>query len=595
MLKEENKSTTFIRRLNIMLNSRITPWIETSEEERFLKLFRRICQPKYDNKKEFQVLSWSVSEGLLDLKRFMVCNKSKQYEKPIPVEHIEVGAIKLPSTYSAISKDDIPKIPIITFRDTYQYMMENCEKHIYIIKDLHNFFVKNNRNDYPDMVRRIRDLIFYLRENGGNILFISPEIQLPLDLMNDIHLLPMPRPDDSDIESLLDFGLTQMKKEKPSLEFCINYTDDKGKLVKSKNKDAIAIRQKFLYNLRGLTETEIVQIISYATVKNLGLDENALEDITESKRDKIAQFEALEFVPTPENSVVGGHNSYKNYIDQRGLFLNPQIRANYNLKPPKGTLVVGIPGCGKSILAKYISLKWGVPLIRMDMGAIYGQYLGQSESQLREALRIAEANAPCILWIDEIEKAVGGGASESSGTSTRILGKLLTWLAERNEMVYVYATANNIDKIPSELLRTGRFDTIRWADLPTLTEAQEILTIHCSNNGLSLEQDDVLKLAAICVQRELTGSEIEQAVLNANFDAAAQSSEMGVPLPVTSHFVEHNLSTIKPWVESHRDELYTWRQRALNNYEFTSEEVREMVKRWVDNAKAFRTEHTDME
>ena len=261
------------------------------------------------------------------------------------------------------------------------------------------------------------------------------------------------------------------------------------------------------------------------------------------------------------------------------------------MKPPKGTLVVGIPGCGKSILAKYISLKWGVPLIRMDMGAIYGQYLGQSESQLREALRIAEANAPCILWIDEIEKAVGGGASESSGTSTRILGKLLTWLSERNEMVYVYATANNIDRIPSELLRTGRFDTIRWADLPTLTEAQEILAIHCANNGLSLEQDDVSKLSAVCIKRELTGSEIEQAVLNANFDAAAQSEKMGVPLPVTSHFVEHNLSAIKPWVESHRDELFVWRQRALNNYEFTSDEVREMVKKWVHNEIAKRNEH----
>ena len=584
MVKPANKSLQFIKQLNTMLNAQMTPWIVTHEEERFFRLFRRIAVNQNENRNDLTIYSWSLTEGLLNLMPFLI-DQNGIWQIPTPV--MATKTTITPEGFSNLT--DAKPTPITTLRDVHTYIKDYFKDKIYIIKDIHNI-LNNNRQDYAENVRRLKDIIFLLREKGGNIIFLGPELKLPIDFENDITALDMPRPDDKDIDELLNMALSGMTYAEPSLEFCIDYINNKGKTVKSKHPNAALLKEKFIYNLRGLTDIEISQILSFVCVKNSGLTESTLEDIKESKKEKISKLAFLEFIHTSTEIPIGGHKEFKQYINQRGLYLNKKYRETYNLKAPKGLLAVGPTGCGKSVMAKYVAWTWNVPLIRLDFSAIFGKYLGESETHLREALKIAEANAPCVLWIDELEKAIGNLGSSDSGTTMRIFGKLLTWMAERKEMVYLYCTANNISAIPAEFLRTGRFDTVQWADLPTLNECQDIINIHIKLNGISLSEKEINYLATIASDREMTGAEIEHAIISANFNAALESSKLNVNLPVTSNFIEAALHSIRPYAESHKDELMASRRKALKNYEFTSAEVKAKIEKIILNNEAIQKE-----
>jgi SpoVK/Ycf46/Vps4 family AAA+-type ATPase len=589
MDKRLSKSQQFILDLNTKLNSRMSVWVVTTEEERFFKLLSNHVLPvQLATTPDFQVLSWSCSEGLFNMNPKLQKNENGISTKPTQIMR---PAGKTISSFGnlPVGNNDNKEVPVKTFRDTVAYASEQKQSKWFVLKDLQNFFDKN-RVDYPETVRLLRDMVQYVRNGGGNVIILGSHAdEIPADIANEVHVMDMPRPDDGDIDETLSFILSKLKKNNTDLNFCIDYVNLKGETVRSKNKNSKELRQKFIYNLRGLTEIEIWQTVSFIIVKHKGLEESALEEIKETKKEKISRLECLEYIPAPVEMQVGGHDDFKEYIDQRGLYLDPALRAKYNLKPPKGTLAVGISGSGKSVLAKYIGYKWGLPLIRMDMAAIYGQWLGQSESRLREALSLVEANAPCILWVDEIEKGLRAGPGDS-GTSNRILGKLLTWMAERDEMIYMYCTANNIAALPTEFLRTGRFDTIRWSDLPTLNECKEILNIHCKLNGLSLNTNDISELAELAVKNSLTGAEIEQAIIEANYNSARQATKMNglnVPAP-TKAFLEQTLGTVKSFAKANEELLLEARKRALKDYQFTSEAMRNNVA----NLVAMQTEHT---
>lgn len=461
-MEKQGKSYAFIKELNTMLNSRISTWVITNEEERFLRLLRRIAKA-HQTDNNFAIYSWSITEGLLNMMPSLIENEKGLILKPIEVT--TKPTTNITDDFNIGEQRQQTSVPVKTFDQLHQYINNNQKGKLYIIKDFHNFLTKD-RVDYPINLRRLKEMIFSLRENGGYLIFLTPKLDIPLDIENDVHILDMPRPDDIDIEELLNFAICEFKKIRKDIEVCIDYVNEKGKITKSKHLKATELKQKFIFNLRGLTETEITQILCYTCVKHIGLTETALDEIRDSKKEKIARFEFLEFIPTPDEICVGGHKDFKQYIDQRGLYLNQTYRDKFHLQPPKGALVNGVPGSGKSHMARYIGWKWGIPIIRLDMGALFSKWVGDSEGNLRSALKMAEANAPCILWIDEIEKAISGSkSSNDSGTTARVFGKLLTWMSERTEMVYLYCTANNIDNIPSELLRAGRLDTIRWADL----------------------------------------------------------------------------------------------------------------------------------
>ncbi len=312
----------------------------------------------------------------------------------------------------------------------------------------------------------------------------------------------------------------------------------------------------------GLTLQEAENAFARAMVQDGRLDIADLEVIFEEKRQVIKKTEILEFVKSDlDMEDVGGLENLKRWLEKRNnSWLDSAQR--YGLPAPKGALITGVPGCGKSLTAKCMSSMWQLPLLRLDVGKIFSGIVGSSEENIRTAIKTAEAISPSILWIDEIEKGFGGaGSAGDSGTSTRVFGTFLTWMQEKTKPVFVIATANNIQALPAELLRKGRFDEIFFVDLPTLKERTDIFRLHMEKRlvdpGVVSEfkvTDEVLEMLAD-ISEGFTGAEIEQVVISGLFEAFAEnrsiqledfvrSIQNTVPLSVTQ---AEQIRSIRDW------------------------------------------------
>jgi SpoVK/Ycf46/Vps4 family AAA+-type ATPase len=580
-IQKDGKSVQFIRELNISICARMAVWVVSQEEERFLRLFRKIAlfhnKENNTSNNNFKILSWSITEGLLDLMPIMI-EQNGIYKNPTKI----IKTSETNDKAKAMVKEFNIQTPvgnqvknILTFSELYDFAMSNSRNKVYILKDIHNL-LDVNKAEYAHNVRRIKDLIYHIRINDGFLIFLSPVTRICQDFEKDVQIMQMPRPDELDINQLLDNAISDMSTGN-DLKFDINYTNN-GKLVKSKHPEAESLREKIVQNLKGLTETEITQILAYTCVKNMGLQESAVTEIKDSKKQIIEKSGALQYIEVPSYVGVGGHEEFKKYIEGRGLYLNKKIKDDYNLKAPKGVLLVGIPGSGKSLLARYIGYQWNIPVIRLNFDSVFGKYVGESEDNLNNALNIAEANAPCILWIDELEKALGGNSvSGDSGTSLRVLGKVLTWMQEREQMVFMFATANDVSKLPPELQRAGRFDAKYWADLPTINECKDIFEIKIKENNFELPANEILQLANRANNKEMTGAEIEHVVIQSVYAAAVKSSKTNKKEPVTFELITLEIDDMHSHAASHEAELNISRAKALQDYTFTSREVRDKV------------------
>ncbi|MBN2133332.1 MAG: AAA family ATPase, partial [Sedimentisphaerales bacterium] len=279
-------------------------------------------------------------------------------------------------------------------------------------------------------------------------------------------------------------------------------------------------------NLRGLTRRQAMRIISDAVAADQRFSDEDINIVIANKRRMIQQGGLLEYIQTPlDLSEIGGMNRLKRWLNQRRDAFSHEAK-EFGLTPPRGVLMLGVQGAGKSLCAKAIATAWHQPLLRLDPGTLYGSFIGESEHNLRDALRQTEMMSPVILWIDEIEKAFASAASRSAdgGLSQRMFGTLLTWLQEREAPVFVVATANDIEALPPELLRKGRFDEIFFVDLPTAEVREQIFAIHLSKRGRDPKKFDLAALAEASEGR--SGSEIEQAVISALHEAYAEKAEL---------------------------------------------------------------------
>lgn len=282
---------------------------------------------------------------------------------------------------------------------------------------------------------------------------------------------------------------------------------------------------ELLRALHGLTFFEVEKIISRAVIEDGRLDRADLDTVLEAKRRIIERSGLLEYFPHAERMKdIGGLTYLKDWLRKRyGAFADPERARRYGLTPPRGLLLLGVQGCGKSLTSKAIAAEWRLPLIRLDPGNLYEKFFGESERNLRRAIRIAESMAPCVLWVDEIEKAFGRGDNDG-GTSNRIFGTFLSWLQEKKESVFVVATANDISTLPPELLRKGRFDEIFFVDLPNEGTRAQIFEVHLQRRGREPARFDLPALAA--ATDGFSGAEIEQVVVSALFGAFSTDGEI---------------------------------------------------------------------
>lgn len=383
-----------------------------------------------------------------------------------------------------------------------KWVMEQKDAGLYIFKDLHEFL------DSTEVKRWLRDAIASFRNTYKTIILMSPIQNIPVELEKDVAIVDFALPDMAILEGVLDRQLEKL----PRHNRCT--PDEREKLVKA---------------TLGLTVDEAEKVYRRARVVSGRLTESEVEIVLSEKKQLIRRNGILEYIEEDETiDSVGGLEELKRWLRNRTDAFTERAR-EYGLPQPKGMLILGVPGCGKSLIAKTTSRLWGLPLLRLDMGRVYdGSLVGKSEANLRSALKTAESISPAILFVDELDKAFGGasGSSDSDGgTSSRIFGSFLTWMQEKTSPVFVMATANRVDRLPGEFLRKGRFDEIFFVDLPTRQERVEIFRIHLSKRRKEIDRFDFEQLAS--ASDGFSGAEIEQGLIAAMYESFAQHREPG--------------------------------------------------------------------
>ncbi len=357
----------------------------------------------------------------------------------------------------------------------------------FILKDFHELWHN------AQLKRKLRNLAQQLKFTQKSIIITTPVAKIPDELKDDAVLMDFLLPNTLELEAVLN-QLTQTPGVK------INLTP--------------LGREKLVQAALGLTSAQAQRVFAKAIVHNGILDDRDIDLVIEEKKQIIRESEALEFyaaTETPDD--VGGLGVLKEWLRLRERAFIQEAR-EYGLPMPKGIALIGIPGTGKSLTAKMIGALWQLPLLRLDVGALFGSLVGESEQKTRRALQLAETVAPCVLWIDELEKALVYGGPDS-GTSTRVFGTILTWMQEKTVPCFVVATANDISTLPPELLRKGRFDDIFFLDLPTLEERQEIFTVHLRKRNRLPHDFDIALLAQAA--EGYVGAEIEQSIIDAMY------------------------------------------------------------------------------
>lgn len=386
------------------------------------------------------------------------------------------------------------------------HVIEQVEPAIFLFKDFHPFLTRNN---YA-ITRRLKEIALHLKNSFKTIVLVAPVLEIPTELEKEITFLNHPLPTCEDLSTALDqivADVRPLKQVKVEL-------DEAG-------------RERLLQAALGLTLSEAENVFAKIIVKSERLSGDGVSEVFAEKQQIIRKSGLLEYYATDENfAQVGGLAVLKDWLRKRAVAFTDEARA-FGLAAPKGILLLGVQGCGKSLCAKAVSNLWQLPLLRFDVGRMFGSFVGSSEENMRRAIAVAESIAPAILWVDEIDKAFAGSQSSGSsdgGTTARVFGTFLTWLSEKKAPVFVVATANDISQLPPELLRKGRLDEIFFVDLPSPDERQEVFRIHLAKRQRDPARFDLEPLAT--ASEKFSGAEIEEAINSALYDAFSSRTEL---------------------------------------------------------------------
>jgi hypothetical protein len=424
--------------------------------------------------------------------------KKKVFEWSCNTGIVPAGA----SLQSTKRQDAATKEPMAAL----DHIINQVEPAIFIFNDLHPFLTRS----HPSVVRRLKEIALHLKNSVKTIVLVSAVLEIPPELEKEITVLNFPLPTRDDLSALLDkiiADLTDANRVRIDL-------DDAG-------------REKLLQAALGLTLGEAENVFAKIIVKHQRLSGDGIDEVFWEKRQIVRKSGLLEYHATNENfSSVGGLAMLKDWLRKRSSAFTEEARA-FGLPSPRGILMLGVQGCGKSLCAKSVANQWQLPLLRFDIGRMFGSLVGSSEQNVRHAIAIAESIAPAILWVDEIDKAFAGSQQSSAldaGTTARVFGTFLTWLSEKTAPVFVVSTANDISQLPPELLRKGRFDEIFFVDLPAYEEREEIFRIHIAKRGRNITGFDIAACAVASV--DFSGAEIEEAINSALYDAFYANREL---------------------------------------------------------------------
>ena len=405
------------------------------------------------------------------------------------------------------------------------------ENAVFVLKDFHECWSNQV------IKRKLRSVAQRLKFVRASIVVVTPMNAVPEELRDESVILDFPHPTPQELMQVFD-----------------KVTQGPGIVLKLSEFG----KDRLVSAAMGLTAAQAQRVFAKAFAMDGMLDYKDIAIVNEEKKQIVRESEALEIhgeTTTVEH--VGGLDVLKQWLRLREKAFTKEAR-EYGLPVPKGIALIGIPGTGKSLTAKMVANLWQVPLLRLDTAALFGSMMGESEERTRRALRLAETVAPCILWIDEIEKSLAHGGQDS-GTSTRVFGTILTWMQEKSAPCFVIATANNIDAIPPELLRKGRFDEIFFLDLPSYDERKQIIAVHLRKRNRHARRYDLDLLAK--TSEGFVGAEIEQAIIDAMYAAFNQNSRdfttkdvldamtRQVPLSISQR---EKVDTLRAWLSEGR-------------------------------------------
>ena len=483
-------------------------YIVSSEEMRVQNLVVEIAK-----RRQKKIFEWSYSTGIVPAGTSIQSQKHR----------------------NAATKDPLAAL---------DHVIEQVEPAIFIFKDFHPFLARTNFA----VIRKLKEIALHLKNSYKTIILVSPVMEIPTELEKEITVLNYPLPSREDLSQLLDrilADVTQFKKVKIEL-------DDEG-------------RDRLLQAALGLTLGEAENVFAKIIVKNERLSGDDVNEVFAEKQQIIRKSGLLEYYSTDESfSNVGGLSVLKDWLNKRAAAFTQEAR-EFGLPPPKGILMLGVQGCGKSLCAKAVSNQWQLPLLRFDMGRMFGSLVGSSEENVRRAISVAESVAPAILWVDEIDKAFAGSQGSGladGGTTARVFGTFLTWLSEKRAPVFVVATANDISQLPPELLRKGRLDEIFFVDLPDREERTEVFRIHLAKRARNPAGFDLDSLADSSEQ--LSGAEIEESINSALYDAFYANEDL------TTARVLHSLSQTVPLARTMDEQIGKLRQWAEGRARYAS-------------------------
>lgn len=417
------------------------------------------------------------------------------------------------------------------------------EKNIFVLDDINNHI---ERDEVKLMFRKIAEAT----NNNTHAIILSSIYRLPAELEKYITVLQIPLPKRNELGEVLDIVAKQSKVE-----------------LKTN------LRNRLIDAALGMTSMEADLAYCLASVKD-GFDEKSPFTISSEKEQIIRKSGILDYFPKNESlKDVGGMDNLKEWLNKRQLAYDKEAR-DWGLKEPKGLLLLGVPGCGKSLIAKSIASSWNMPLLRLDVGKVFQGIVGSSEDNIRKAIATAEAVAPCVLWIDEIEKGLSGVQSSGAtdgGVTSRIFSTILTWMQEKTAPVFVVATANNINQLPPELLIKGRFDDFFFVDLPSQKEKENIFSIHLQKNRQNVSSFalDILAQKA----EGFNGAEIEECIKEAMFTAYVESQETNIaPKLQMIHILDAIKNTV-PLSKTMEKQITDLRKFAVSRAKNASKEV----------------------